>query len=444
MRIVIAIIILLVLFTSESEGQTTWRMGQCIDYALENSNKTKIQNLRQENLNQDRKAAIGYFLPSLSGNVGVQSNFGRSIDPETNTYSTVSNFSNSYQLSGSIPIFNAGKLINNLRISKLAQLNGLSESQQVRNELAIAVIQAYIDLYFFQQLELLSERKLSESRQLLKATLKMEELGTRSLVDKLQMEALVAQDQYVMIHAINQKRDAIILLKNNMNYPVEEEVLIDTAFPYFSNSYNLSDPTSLFDLASTNHPIAKSSFLNEEIAKFNKKMVFSSLIPSFYLYGGVNTYFNKILTGDAILPAFGNQFANNLGEWVGISLSIPIFNGLYNHTQYKKAKNNCQIATYQHQETLRQLHAEIDKTVNEKSGLEKEMYQMEKQLEASQLAYQATKKRYELGMQSGMDLQTASNNLLQAQVNLLKIKLNLFLKEVMIEYYRTGEVSIPK
>ncbi|MDL2308923.1 TolC family protein [Bacteroidales bacterium OttesenSCG-928-B11] len=431
-------IFLLLLFPIIGTSQSLWNLERCIEFAIENSTKTRIQELKQNNIDQNRKTAIGSFFPSINGSVGAQSNFGRSIDPETNTYFDVSNLSNSYQLSGSIPIFNAGRLINTLRISKLAQLNGIAETQRVKDEIAIAVIQAYIDLFYFQQLESLSERKLSESRQLLIATRKMEELGTRSAVDRLQMEALVAQDQYLIVHSANQISDAFITLKNSMNYPLETAISIDTVMPQNNLPYSPTELASLFDIASSTNPIAKSSLLNQDIERFNKKTVLSTLLPSLYLYGGVNTYYNKILTGEAVMPSFNNQFINNMGEWVAISLSIPIFDGLYNHSRYKIAKNNFKIAQHQHDEVLRQLHAEISKTLNEKSGLENEATQMAKQIEAAQWAYNATKKRYELGTQSALDLQTASNNLLQAQVNLLQIELQLFLKEVMVEYYRTG------
>ena len=82
------------------EGKA-WTLHDCMAYAVEHSPRSKIQELTNANTDRDHLAAIMNFLPYISGSVGANANFGRSLDPETNTYTAQNNFNNSYSVSGS-------------------------------------------------------------------------------------------------------------------------------------------------------------------------------------------------------------------------------------------------------------------------------------------------------------------------------------------------------
>ena len=88
-RIILIITILLPLFV---KAQDTVVMGlkDCMRYAVEHSTKVTIQDAYNRDAQIDRRDAIlATFTPQVSGNTYAYYNFGRSIDPETNTYSTL-------------------------------------------------------------------------------------------------------------------------------------------------------------------------------------------------------------------------------------------------------------------------------------------------------------------------------------------------------------------
>ena len=103
-----------------------WSLDACMRYAVENSPKTKQQALVNINNKYDQQSAVASLFPSIGGSVGLQTNFGRSIDPETNTYSNSSNLSNGYELSATLPLFDSGQLINKLKVSKIARTSDAS------------------------------------------------------------------------------------------------------------------------------------------------------------------------------------------------------------------------------------------------------------------------------------------------------------------------------
>ena len=68
-------------------------------------------------------------------------------------------------------------------------------------------------------------------------------------------------------------------------------------------------------------------------------------------------------------------------------------------------------------------------------GFGKEFVQASKKSAASELAYNAVAGKYDRGMVSALDLQTAANNLLQARSERLRARLQYIIKTRLVEYY---------
>ena len=68
---------------------------------------------------------------------------------------------------------------------------------------------------------------------------------------------------------------------------------------------------------------------------------------------------------------------------------------------------------------------------------------MEKKVEADEISYHLTLRKYEEGLMSPLDLQTAANTLIEARANLLQKRLSYLLKSRLVAYYK-GEGIIGK
>ena len=80
-------------------------MNDCMAYAVEHSTSVGKKINALDDAKQDYNSSVASLFPSLSASVSGETNFGRSIDPETNSYTNVSTFNNSYGISGSMPLF---------------------------------------------------------------------------------------------------------------------------------------------------------------------------------------------------------------------------------------------------------------------------------------------------------------------------------------------------
>ena len=72
------------------------------------------------------------------------------------------------------------------------------------------------------------KQKLAESDSLLYKTRRQETLGLKGMADVAQMEAQQASDAYNLTHQQNLYETAMLTLKQKMNFPIEEALLLDT------------------------------------------------------------------------------------------------------------------------------------------------------------------------------------------------------------------------
>ena len=144
--------------------QTSLTVADCMRYAVEHNHDIRISQLTQDSRRAEHTEAIGAFLPAISGNIGAQYNFGRAIDPETNTYTNVSTFYNGYSLSASLPVFDGFQRLNHLRAAKASILMGNSQIQAQRDELALKVYEAYCNVLSFQGTVQMTREKRNQSQ----------------------------------------------------------------------------------------------------------------------------------------------------------------------------------------------------------------------------------------------------------------------------------------
>ena len=344
--------------------------------------------------------------------MGAQYSFGRSIDPETNVYNNTSTFNNGYGLSVSIPIFNGGQLINQWRMAKANRQLGMNDIQKEKDDLAINTMQAFMDVVYYQGTVKLAAEQLEENSRILYKTRRQEELGLKGKADVAQIEAQVAANDYNLTHQQNLLNTAILTLKQNMNFPSDMELDVDTMLLDKSYATMLESVEEIYDYASDNNPTALQAQLQLKSSKMQYLMAKGRMLPSISFSAGVSTNYYENLKGEQAPAAFGSQFKNNRGEYISFNLSFPLFNGLDRLTNLRKARNNMRIAQEQQTEVLRQLQTAIEQAILDREGYAKETIQMEKKAQADEIAYQVTLRKFEEGLMSPIDLQTSANTLL--------------------------------
>ena len=277
-------------------------------------------------------------------------------------------------------------------------------------------------------------KKRDESRALLHQTEVMAEVGQKSEADVAQMRATLAADEYELTHMQTQTTKAQLALKQLMNYPVDSTLTV--AQPSLDDEPTITESTEQISAyAAIANPRIIKAQQGVDAARYNLRAARGALLPSISLSGGVSTSFYRNMDNGEYVP-FSQQFKNNTGEFVVLSLSVPIFNRLSTASNIRRRK----IALNKARENLEYEQSELRRIIveaaNDVENSSIEVMKMQEQVEADSIATHLTTRKYEEGLASPIDVKTASVTLLQSRVKLLQSRLTMAYNRRLLAYYR--------
>ena len=425
----------------KAQDTTAMNLKACMHYAVEHSTKIRIQQADNRDAQIDRRDAIlAAFTPEVSGGTYAYSNFGRSIDPETNTYIRTTSFHNGYSLSGGIALFNGFQAVNNLKITKTAKLMGFTKEQQLEDQICLATMEAYCNVLYYTELEKALQAQVATAEKAVQLATRQEQLGQKSHADVVQMQSDLAERQYQLTTCRNNRNNAMITLKDVMFWPIEEPLKIDGLDVGLSHGGSRTEPSEEIDEFVTRAKnlmpevaLAEGTMKNARLALKTARW---QLLPTLSLYGGWSTSFFTYPGMEGYVPTpYFDQLKNNSGEYVQLSLNIPIFDRLSKHSNIAKRKNAFERAKADYEQTLQTVEAEVRRAIADRDGSADALRQAATRADLQEEAYQLNSKRFEQGLISSIEYQTASNNYLNALAEHLNARLQYFIKNSVVNYY---------
>lgn len=415
-------------------AQEKMTLEACMKYAIEHSTSVQQQEIALEDARQNYIGAVASAMPSINASTGGTMNYGRSIDPETNTYTTTSTFNNSYSLSGSLTVFNGLSTINTIKATKVMRAMGVEELQLARDQIAMNTMSAYFDVVYYYGTVEIAQEQLRTSQLELKQVQEQYELDLKAPADVAEVEAQVANYDYLLTEQQSNLELALIELRKVMNYPQEEPLEIDTEVD-IEGMLITETLEEVLSYALVYNPQIRSKEMNSRYYELNYASTKGRYLPSISLSGGFSTNYFVNVDSPGNYAKYFNQLRNNRGYYVGMSMSIPIFSGLSRRVAKHRAKLQYDNAILAHTEQRRTLESEVAKTYQEMQNFGKQYIMSKKKVQANDLAYRSVSQKFAEGMVTAIDLQTASNNLLQARSDLLHARLQYIIKCRMVGYY---------
>ena len=411
-------------------------LHDCMEYAISNSTKMRIQQAAVGDAQIDRRdAALALFTPQISANTYAYYNFGRSIDPQTNTYFNTTSFHNNYGVSAGYDLFDGFKAVNNYKISKTGLLIADSQEKQVEADICLAVMEAYYNVVYYKRLVDVYEEQVSVAEQALVKASRQEELGQKGHADVVQMEADLADRQYDLTNTRNMYESQRMTLADLMFWPLDEELVIDTSMPVWQAEQGVADEAVSFALE--HNPAVKIASMQELNAKRELNTAKWQTLPSLGLYAGWSTSYYTY-QGSQTAP-FQAQFKNNGGEYVEVSLSIPIWNRMSKHSTISRKQHALEKASATLDQTLRDVESEVRRAVQDRDGAATAYRQAQRKAEVQEEAYTLNLKKLEQGLISPLEFQTANNNYLKAQADEMDSLFKYLIKQAVVRYYNGVE-----
>ena len=421
---------------AQEQAPSAMTLHDCMEYAVSNSTKMRIQQAAIGDAQIDRRdAALALFTPQISAQTYAYYNFGRSIDPQTNTYFNTTSFHNNYGVSAGYDLFDGFKAVNNYKISKTGMLIADSQEKQVEADICLAVMEAYYNVVYYKRLCDVYEEQVAVAGQALAKAKRQEELGQKGHADVIQMEADLADRQYDLTNTYNMYQDQKMTLADLMFWPVDEELNIDTSMPMWQIEPVVTE--SVVDFALEHNPGIQIASWQELNAKRELNTAKWQTLPSVGLYAGWSTSYYTYQGSQT--AAFQDQFRNNGGEYVEVSVSIPIFNRLSRLSTISRKRHALQKATAELDQKKRDVESEVRRAVQDRDGAATAYQQAQRKAEVQAEAYTLNLKKLEQGLISPLEFQTANNNYLKAQADEMNSLFKYLIKQAVVRYYNGVE-----
>jgi outer membrane protein len=447
--------------TADAQPMT---LQQCIDYALAHNITIQQAALGEDLAKVGVNQSTMNLFPNLNGFASNNYYYGRSIDPNTNTFTTDQVRSNSFSLSSSVSLFEGFSLQNTLKQSKLNYMASRYDLQKVKNDVALNVVTFYLQVLYNQ--ELLNVTKSQRDATLLQRdrTNRMFEAGALSKGNQLDMESQLAQDDVRLIQSQSQYDQAVLSLKQLLEMDTVKDFSIAVPVvdaPQMNASY--SDVNGIYTTALSNQPDIKSYEYRVRSAEKGVSIARGGLWPRLSGNGSLSTTYTtskqdvnytlgppevvgftqdsmpvySLFSTDASFSKtpFNDQLDENLNKTVGFSLSIPIFNGWAAHNGIKRAKINLEQSRLNLLTGQKGLLKSIQQAVADAQSADRRMIAGQKSVAALTESMNYNEQKYNLGLISTYDYLLSKNNLARSQADLLQAKYDYIFRLKVIDFY---------
>ncbi|MDA9120534.1 TolC family protein [Flavobacteriales bacterium] len=446
--IIVAFVFVLGVTNSQAQTDAEWTLERCISYAIENNIQIKQSALQQESARLDKTQSLAQMFPNLNASGGFNMNFGRNIDPGTNAFVNEQVNSNNWRVGSNVTLFNGLRLLNSFKQSQLDLIAAEYDVQGLGNDISMNIATAFMQVMFNEELLLVAQDQFDITSEQLARTVKLVDAGSLPEGMAFDVEAQLASNELQVINMENALSASVLALKQMLNLQASESFRIkrpDSDVPM--EELGTTTVGTVYDHALNNWPQIKARETRLESARKSEQIAFASYTPTLSASGSVSTFFSSsfedidFTTFERTPIPYGDQMERNLSESVGLSLSVPIFNGLQSRTAVKKARLGRMNAELQLQDQKNQLYSSVQQAYNDAQAAKRQYDASDKSVNATEKAFEYAEQRYEVGMMNTLEFNTSSNNVARSRSELLRSKYDYIFKMKVLDFYQGKPIT---
>lgn len=411
----------------------TWTYADCVDWAISNTTDIRRTLLNILQAEQDVAIAKDAWLP----NVGFSTSHSYTNYPSPAGSRDGNTYNSSYGINANWTAWEGNVRKYRLESSRLLLQQQRLEGEDLEKTLRLSILQAYMNIMYAREAVEIAEQTLEVSNSQTLRAKRLMESGRTSKVDYAQIESQQAQDAYNLVQAQNSLESARLELKKILELGLGYDLrVVDVSFNDADVLTPLPDKSMVFSAALGWLPEFRSNALNKDIYANDVKAAKAGYLPTIALTGNVGTGYTT--GGDK----WGPQMGHNFNENIGVTLSVPIFDG--NAT--KRAVAKARLAELDYDLTQKTLLDNLSQTIEslyiDASNARAKYVAGKTRLEAASLTNDLTSRQFELGLVNPLELLTARNNYLNARLELLQSKYMAILAEKTINYYASQDINL--
>lgn len=421
------------------KAQPGWTEEECMQYAIRHNFRIRNKQLDTRIAQTDLMSAYGDFLPSVSANATSGRQLGHAINPRTKQYTPEALWESAINLNISLNIFEGFSRINKLQFYKLNREINMLACKVEENNLAFEVLEAFYRHCFDKAMHRLAVKQRELSEYYRKQMIEYVELGMRSLSDLQEVQARLQSDIYQETVKSNSRRLSLLTLKELMNMTDADTLSVVMPVERMDTT---SYPLSLDEL----HTVSESILPEFHIMKMEEKasrksaaMANGAFYPSIRMEFNLNTgYYGTGKNGFGSITSFREPSNHNMSKYMGVCVSLPLFNGLSRMGSRRKEKLRLQQIQNENERQRLSLYKEIHDAYLSFLNTREECRLSQEQLRADSITWRESEEKWKEGLISIFELFEKRNLYIQAKAEVVRTDLQCKLKRRMIQFYQKG------
>ncbi|WP_233603740.1 MULTISPECIES: TolC family protein [unclassified Pedobacter] len=431
-------------FVNIVNAQQVITIQQAVENTLKNNLTIKQAQfsaaITEENLTQSKYA----LYPNLNASVNPNLTFGRGLDQTTFQVTNQTSLYTSGNLSTNVDLFQGFTKINQIRQNKILLDADKSNIEKVKNDLILNVVNAYLQVLYNTDLERASKDQLDIARKTLARENALLDAGNKTLADVSQAKSQAATAELNLTNAQNALSISYLTLGQLMEMQPSQKFVVQA--PLIDNIKTASTTVSaeeIYNNALNIFPDIKLASLRALAAKQAIAVAKGAYSPSLSLGAGLNTSYSYQFNYNGLTPqaSFADQIDQRLGQSIGMSLQIPIFNGFTARSSVRKAKITYQNNLVQEQLAKNNLNKVIFQATTDLKAAESRYASTQNAFNAQKDAFYVVEQRYNVGLVNSLDYSTAQTNRNKAEIDFIQAKYDLIFRAKVIDYYLGKQIT---
>ena len=431
------LLLLLAASVATAQEHGPWSLRDCIGYALEHNISLQQQGLQVQQQELQLSTSKGSRLPSVSANASENFSFGRGLTAD-NTYSNTNTTSTGFSLGASVPVYQGSRISNSIRQDELNLKAVSADFERAKENVSMAVAQAYVQiLYNMELLDVARNQVAIDSLQVERLT-GMLENGKASPAQVAQQRAALGQSRLTATEALNSLKLAVLDLTQLLELPSPEGFTIIRPVTDLEGTI-LPDPERIYEDALLEKPAVKAEEFRLDASEYAIKIAKGGYLPTISASGGLGS--NYYTMSSAPSTSFADQMKNNFSQYLGLTLSVPIFNGFQTRNQVRAAELSRKNQMLQLENTRKTLYKEIQQAYyNAVAAREKLLSSKEAEASAKE-SYDLVTAKYENGKANITEFNEARDAFLRSESDLSRARYEFLYATKLLDFYQGRELD---
>lgn len=409
-----------------------WTLGECIDYAIDHSLSLEQSALSVAQKEVSLSTAEGRRLPSLSAGASQNFSFGRGLTAD-NTYANTNTTSTGFNLGSDMTLFSGFQIRNGIIMSKLDLAAATVDLEKAKDDIRVAVAQAYVQILYDKEILAVAQRQVEiDSLQLVRLE-HTAASGKASLSEVAAQKATLAQSRSTAVQAAGTLSIALLDLSQLLELPSPEG--FDVAVPSAEaiEPGLLPSPEDIYADAVAIKPVIEAEKIRLDYARTNVDLAKGAYMPTLSLSGGVGSNY---YTSTGIGASFFDQMKNNFSQYIGLSLSVPIFSRYSTRNQVRSAQLSLRNQELQLETVKKSLYKEIQQAWYAAEAAVHKYYGSVSAADAARESFNLVSARYESGKTGITEFNESKARYLEAESNRVRALYEQLYQTRLLDFYR--------